>query len=198
MSSLDELQALLGTPAHRQANPDDWDEVEQHIGSALPSDFKTFLNAYGTGVISGELVVFHPLGSSPLLERMRETHQMFAERRAEALSCGDCEHIPYPFHPEPSGLISWGYDYSGDEHFFLPCDPDPDRWKIVTMVHEEGCETFDGPFSSFALAFVRRLLDVDQYHGIEPEALEFLEPEDLDELVANGEIGPVRPSFKPC
>ncbi|MFJ4206549.1 hypothetical protein ACIP2Y_44035 [Streptomyces sviceus] len=57
------------------------------------------------------------------------------------------------------------------------------------MVHEEGCETFDGPFSSFALAFVRRLLDVDRYHGIEPE--------DLDELAAAGEIGPVQPSFEP-
>ncbi|MFB6957220.1 SMI1/KNR4 family protein [Streptomyces sp. NPDC056309] len=198
MSSLDELQALLGAPAHRQPNPDDWDEVEQHIGSALPSDFKGFLNAYGSGVMSGELVVFHPSGTSPLLERMRKTHQRFTERRDRALSRGDSGHIPYPFHPEPGGLISWGYDYSGDEHFFLPCDPDPDRWKIVTMVHEEGCETFNGPFSSFALMFVRRLLDVDRYHGIDPEALEFLEPEDLDELVANGEIGPVQPSFKPC
>ncbi|MER7694479.1 SMI1/KNR4 family protein [Streptomyces sp. NPDC097610] len=197
MSSLDELQALLGEPAHRQMNPDDWNDIEQHIGSALPSDFKTFLNAYGSGVISGELVVFHPRGSRPLLERMRKTNQVFTERRKRALSRGDSEHVPYPFHPEPGGLISWGYDYNGDEHFFLSCDPDPDQWKIVTMVHEEGCVTFDGPFSSFALAFVRRLLDAERYHGIEPQALEFLEPEDLEELVAAGEIGPVPPSFEP-
>jgi hypothetical protein len=65
------------------------------------------------------------------------------------------------------------------------------------MVHEEGCETFDGPFSGFVLAFVRRLLDVDPYHGLEPEALEFLEPEDLEELAAEGEIGPVEPTFEP-
>ncbi|MEU8689886.1 SMI1/KNR4 family protein [Streptomyces sp. NPDC048665] len=197
MSSLDELQALLGAPVGRPSNPDDWNEVEQYVGSALPSDFKTFLNAYGSGSISGELVVFHPHGSSPLLERMRRTHQMFTERRDRSLSMGDSEHLPYPFHPEPGGLISWGYDHSGDEHFFLPCGPDPDRWKVVTMVHEEGCETFDGPFSAFALAFVRRLLDMDRYHGIEPEALEYLEPEDLEELVAAGEIGPVQPSFEP-
>ncbi|MEU0948350.1 hypothetical protein ABZ379_37545, partial [Streptomyces canus] len=53
MSSLDELQALLGKPVRRPSAPDDWDEVEQHIGSPLPSDFKTFLNAFGSGVISG-------------------------------------------------------------------------------------------------------------------------------------------------
>ena len=197
MSSLDELQTLLGEPRPRQPKPDDWKEVEGHIGSALPGDFKAFLDVYGSGVISGELVVFHPRGSTPLLDRMRTTHQTFAERRDKAMSRGDLEHIPYPFHPDAGGLISWGYDYSGDEHFFLPCDPDPDLWKIVTMAHEEGCQTFEGPFSSFALAFVRRLLDADRYHGIEPEALEFLEPEDLEELVADEEIGPVKPSFEP-
>ncbi|MFD5401576.1 SMI1/KNR4 family protein [Streptomyces griseorubiginosus] len=197
MSSLHQLQALLGEPLPRSSAPDDWNEVEQHIGSPLPSDFKDFLSAYGSGVISGELVVFHPRGSRPLLERMYKTHEVFTERRARALDHGDTEHVPYPFHPEPGGLISWGYDYSGDEHFFLPNDPDPGRWKIVTMVHEEGCETFDGPFSAFALAFVQRLLDVDPHHGVEPEALEFLEPEDLEELAAAGEIGPVQPSFEP-
>ena len=197
MSAWDELRALLGEPARRPPAGDEWHEVEQYLGSPLPSDFKTFLTAYGSGVISGELVVFHPRGSSPLLERMHTTHKRFAERRNRALDGGDSRLAPYPFHPANGGLISWGYDYSGDEHFFLPCDPDPDRWKIVTMVHEEGCETFEGPFSRFVLAFVRRLLDVDRYHGIEPEALEFLEPEDLEELVAAGEIGPVQPGFEP-
>ncbi|WP_037911378.1 hypothetical protein [Actinacidiphila yeochonensis] len=197
MSSLQKLQSLLGEPSRRTTAPDDWDEIERHVGSALPGDFTTFLDAYGSGVISGELVVFHPRGSSPLLERMLKTHALFTERRDRNLDRGDFEHVPYPFHPEAGGLISWGYDYSGDEHFFLPCDPDPDRWKIVTMAHEEGCETFDGPFSSFALAFVKRLLDVDRYHGVEPEALEFLEPEDLEEMAAAGEIGPVMPGFEP-
>ncbi len=197
MSSLDELQGLLGEPVLRPSDGDNWSDIERHLGSALPGDFKTFLNSYGSGVISGELAVFHPRGSSPLLARMIETHQMFSERRGRALDYGDTQHIPYAFHPEPGGLISWGYDPSGDEHFFLPSDPDPDRWKIVTMVHEEGCETFDGPFSSFALAFVKRLSEVDRYHGVDPEALEFLEPEDLEELAAEGEIGPVQPSFEP-
>ncbi|MFE5489396.1 hypothetical protein ACFQ7Z_05455 [Streptomyces virginiae] len=152
MSSLDELQALLGQPARPQPNPDDWFEVERHVGAALPADFKVFLDAFGSGVISGELVVFHPRGSSPLLDRMRKTHRMRTERRDRALSRGEVDQVPYPIHPEPGGLISWGYDYSGDEHFFLPCGPDPEQWKIVTMLHEEGCETFDGPFSSFVLA----------------------------------------------
>ncbi|GGQ85356.1 hypothetical protein GCM10010216_54040 [Streptomyces flaveolus] len=58
--------------------------------------------------------------------------------------------------------------------------------------------TFDGPFSAFVLGFVRQLLDVDRYHGIDPYALEYLEPEDLEELAAAGEIGPVQPGFEPA
>ncbi|MGY1456574.1 hypothetical protein [Streptomyces sp. SS8] len=156
------------------------------------------MGAYGTGVISGELVVFHPRGPRPLLPRMREVHRTFTERRRKALAdSSGLEHYPHPFHPASGGLISWGYDHSGDEHFFLPCDTDPDRWKVVTMAHEVGCETFDGSFTSFVLSFVDSLRSLDRHHGIEPEALEFLDPEDLEELAADGEIGPVEPSFEP-
>ncbi|MFP8963226.1 hypothetical protein ACLIYP_22135 [Streptomyces nanhaiensis] len=197
MSWLDELRGVLGEPAHRPRGGNDWAEVERYVGSPLPGDFKAFLDAYGTGVVSGELVVFHPHGSAPLLPRMRQVHQRFTDRRRRALAAGEPERYPHPFHPEPGGLISWGYDHSGDEHFFLPCHTDPDRWTIVTMAHEEGCETFDGPFTGFVLSFVNRLRNVDRYHGIDPEALEFLEPEDLEELAANGEIGPTQPSFHP-
>lgn len=193
MTDLDELMQLFSPPPSRRPRADDWAEVESYIGSALPSDFKAFLDVYGTGVISQELVVFHPRGTSPLLARMRQIHESYGRSRQR-----HPDGRPYPFHPEPGGLISWGYDYSGDEHFFLPCDPDPDRWKIVTMVHEIGVDVFDGPFTGFVLAFVDRLRNVDRLHGLDPAALEFLEPEDLDELVSSGEIGPIEPSFEPC
>ncbi|MFJ5228974.1 SMI1/KNR4 family protein [Kitasatospora sp. NPDC088391] len=197
MSRLSELTALLGPPPRRRPRPSDWAEVERHVGSPLPGDYKEFMDAYGTGVISGELVVLHPLGSSPLLPRMREVHERQADRRRRAAAHGGIEHHPYPVHPEPGGLVFWGHDPSGDEHFFLPTGADPDRWEIVTMAHEEGCETFAGPFTDFVLSFVACLRDVDGYHGVDPAALEFLEPEDLAELAASGEIGPVQPGFEP-
>ncbi|PKT68565.1 hypothetical protein CW362_34295 [Streptomyces populi] len=38
---------------------------------------------------------------------------------------------PYPFHPDPGGLISWGSDEHGCEYYFLAIEPDPDEWRIV-------------------------------------------------------------------
>ncbi|MFJ3979517.1 hypothetical protein [Streptomyces sp. NPDC090021] len=115
MAGLDDLVRLFGLPPARVSSPDDWAEVESHLGSALPDDFKAFLDSYGTGAICGELVVFHPLGSSPLLERMRKIHESFGQswRRGS-------DAYPFRFHPTSGGLISWGYDYSGDEHTAVP------------------------------------------------------------------------------
>jgi hypothetical protein len=188
VTEFDELVQLLGAPAPRRA-AGDWAEVEKYVGAALPGDFKAFLDAYGSGVISGELAVFHPQGPSPLLERMQLIHETFGELRED-----DPDDVPYPIHPEPGGLISWGYDHSGDEHFFLPCDPDPERWKVVTMVHEVGTEVFDGPFTGFVLRFVDRLRNPEPRDVAGPDELTFLEPEDVAELIADRAI---QPSFAP-
>lgn len=193
MTALDDLLRLLGPPtAARTPSPDDWTETEAYVASPLPTDFKTFLDTYGTGVVCDELVVFHPRGDSPLLARMRQVH----ERRAAARRRAPDLHT-FPVHPEPGGLISWGYDHSGNEHFFWPCDPDPDRWKVVTDSHGLELEVFEGPFTAFVLDYVERLRNLDPHHGLDPDELEFLEPEDLAELAERGEIGPVEPSFKP-
>lgn len=123
---------------------------------------------------------------------MRKIHETFGQSWRR-----DSAEYPFRFHPASGGLISWGYDYSGDEHFFWPCDPEPNRWKIVTNINGADPEVFDGPFTDFVLTFVKRLRDVDPHHGIDPDLLEFLEPEELNELAERGEIGPVKPSFEP-
>ena len=123
---------------------------------------------------------------------MRQIHESFGNswRREPG-------EYPFRFHPDPNGLISWGYDYSGDEHFFWPCDRNPDHWRIVTNINGADPEVFDGRFTDFVIAFIKQIRDVDQHHGIDPEALEFLSPDDLIELTTHGRIGPVGPSFKP-
>ncbi|MFI5634005.1 hypothetical protein ACIA8E_32465 [Streptomyces sp. NPDC051664] len=73
------------------------------------------------------------------------------------------------------GLILWGRDYGGGDHFFLPCNLDPDQWKIVTAVHGSGRVTFDGPFINFVfvLDFVKNLQFMDEAGNIGPAAPSF-------------------------
>ncbi|MDH6493425.1 hypothetical protein [Streptomyces sp. SAI-127] len=168
MPGLDELTRLLGTPSLHALALTDWSGVERYVGSSLPSDFKMFLDAYGPGVIADELVVFHPQGRTPLLERMHKIHGTWTEARSQ-----HPDDFPNPFHPQPGGLISWNYDYSGDEHFLLPCDHHADSWKIVTMAHVEGCEVVDGSFSDFVIAFMNRLQVMDEAGDIRPAVPSF-------------------------
>lgn len=84
---------------------------------------------------------------------------------------GRPDGFPYPFHSQPGGLISWGYDYCGDEHFFLPGAA---RQSVINAFQElgvdgEGIERFgmvalDVPPAA-DLAKVRRLLN----HGVSEE-----------------------------
>ncbi|MGQ4380649.1 SMI1/KNR4 family protein [Streptomyces sp. SAS_267] len=168
MSELDELRRLLGEPAPRPHSPSDWAEVEKYLGSSLPTDYKAFMDAYGSGIISEELVVFHPQGSTPLLPHMCEIHERASRSRKRRP-----DDFPHPFHPEENGLIHWGYDFGGDEHFFLPCSPDPNQWKVVTAVHGSSCVTFDGAFLAFILDFVTNLQFMDEAGNIGPATPSF-------------------------
>ncbi len=86
--------------------PDDWVEVEKYVGSSLPGDFKTFLDAYGTGLICGELVVFHPQGARPLLDGCGTSSSRSASHgtrlrlvsRCWGRACGG-QRIPAPAEP---------------------------------------------------------------------------------------------------
>ncbi|MEU9088489.1 hypothetical protein [Streptomyces sp. NPDC048357] len=171
MTELGELKRLWGEPAPRLHTSSDWAEVENYLGSSLPSDYEAFMDVYASGIISEELMVFHPHGSTPLLPRMCEIHARASRSRERRP--GD---FPHPFHPEEAGLVYWGYDFGGDEHFFMPCSPDPNQWKVVTAVHGSSCVTFDGPSVAFVLDFVKNLQFMDEA----------------------GNIGPATPSFEPA
>ncbi|MFJ6053281.1 hypothetical protein [Streptomyces sp. NPDC092307] len=67
----------------------------------------------------------------------------------------------------------------------------------MTNTYGADPEVFDWSFTAYVRAFAERLRNVDPHRGIHPGALEYLGPEDLDELAEPGEIGPVEPGFGP-
>ncbi|MFG3551122.1 SMI1/KNR4 family protein [Streptomyces sp. NPDC047725] len=127
MSSLDRLRVLLGEPVvWGWARPRLWTAAERYLGVGLPSDYKAFLDLYGPGSIDGYLWLSRPLeGDAAELDGLWSLEDW---RRAR-LSGPDL--YPYPFHPDPGGLISWGSDEDGSRYYFLALEPDPDEWRIV-------------------------------------------------------------------
>ncbi|MFC9329529.1 hypothetical protein [Kitasatospora sp. NPDC057015] len=71
---------------------------------------------------------------------------------AELAADEDC---PYPVHPEPGGLLSWGSNLNADQFFWLTEGDDPDAWPVVAFYRSLGeWDRFDGGFAAFLLAVI--------------------------------------------
>lgn len=150
--SLDHVIELLGEPpwrsrADREADAAAWDRLEEHLGTALPADFKRFADLYAPCVLHGHLVIHHPRrGGEPLLSD-------FIAGASEVVDMARTHLEVFP--PPPStglpDLIAWGYDnWDGDLCFFQPDSTDPSTWPLAVIYrHIRHYFVYDGSFSAF-------------------------------------------------
>ncbi|MER5664590.1 SMI1/KNR4 family protein [Streptomyces mirabilis] len=153
MSSLDRLRTLLGEPVTwGWARPRLWTASEQYLGVGLPSDYKAFLDLYGPGSIGGYLSLSRPLETDA-----NEFDRLWSleDWRRARLRAPDL--YPYPFHPDPGGLISWGSDEQGSEYYFLANEPDPDEWRIVVSSECNSWFETAGTFCDFLVRCFDRI-----------------------------------------
>ncbi|MFD8756999.1 hypothetical protein ACFV0O_39400 [Kitasatospora sp. NPDC059577] len=150
---LERLSRMLGEPTQRPAVTP-WERSVGEVGFMFPSDYREFVDRYGGVRINGELSVPVPTlrsygGGSivgfPGFVR-RTTDGIAAELAAD-------EDCPYPVHPEPGGLLSWGSNLNADQFFWLTEGDDPDAWPVVAFYRSlEEWDRFDGGFTAFLLA----------------------------------------------
>ncbi|MFJ4188832.1 hypothetical protein [Kitasatospora sp. NPDC089509] len=149
------LSEILGEPVRRPATTP-WERSVEEVGFAFPSDYREFVDRYGCVRINGELSVAVPtlrsydggavVGFPGFVSRT--TEGLAAELAAD-------EDCPYPVHPEPGGLLSWGSNLNADQFFWLTEGDDPDAWPVVAFYRSlEEWDRFDGGFAAFLLAVV--------------------------------------------
>lgn len=146
---LDALRRLMPPPAEPldPGEPDGWPSIELQLGLRLPSDYKAFIAAYGSGKIAIFLNVYNPFSDNHHI-RLVEAAALDATAYREIRTW---EHIPYPIHPEPGGLLAWGTTDDGDFLSWVT-DPasDPDAWPIaVSEVRGPGWYRHPGPLVRF-------------------------------------------------
>lgn len=84
-----------------------WEPIEAELGTALPQDYKDFVGLYGAGYFMEFLGIAVP--------RSRNRNV-----RLEVLVGAICdtfverEELPYPFWPDPGGLVPFGGTDEGD------------------------------------------------------------------------------------
>jgi hypothetical protein len=128
--SLEELVELVPPPRQpfEVGTLKQWRAVEKKLGTELPLDYREVVFAYGSGLFAEFYRVYNPFAVSehiklvPSAERVcrfnRESRSSFPMR------------FPYPYFPEPGGLLPWGNDVNGNDYFWLTEGP-PSAWVVV-------------------------------------------------------------------
>jgi SMI1-KNR4 cell-wall len=130
MVTIEDLVALVPPPVSPVDAIGDWAAVEAAIGVRLPTDFKALISRYGAGEFNGlirPLTPFDPettlIDWSNTLDNEGSFRDLFPEQ------------CPYPFYPEPGGLLTWATTSDGAIMYWLT-DGEPDDWKVVAYDYD--------------------------------------------------------------
>lgn len=103
--SIDALVRLVRPPAEPVDASADWASAEAALGLRVPDDYKALVTRYGSGEFC-DLV--HPLTAAELVTDGLDALEVEREMAAEGP-----DDYPYPFHPDPGGLLPWGRTSNG-------------------------------------------------------------------------------------
>ncbi|MFJ1755194.1 hypothetical protein [Kitasatospora sp. NPDC088134] len=150
--AFDRLAELLGAPG-RQAPRASWDAAESLLGVTLPTGYKSFVDRWGPGALDDFLTVFGPVdGTAHEARALWGTWYGWRQGQDR-----NPDFDPFPYHPEPGGLIGWGADRYGGAWFFLAQGPDPDRWPIAVFSDTGQWYATRGTFPAFLVRCLDRV-----------------------------------------
>jgi len=161
--AVEQLAQVLGPP-EREPSRVPWELSTEEVGLTFPSDYRDFINLYGSVEINGELSVWSPAmrPSEPgapgglagfVWNTTREGG--IGDYLASAYEEGDYRECPYPVYPAPGGLLIWANNFNADHCFWLTEGADPDKWPIVVWYRQLAeWDRFNGGVAEFLLSVV--------------------------------------------
>ncbi len=108
---------------------ENWQEIEQKLGLVLPSDYRDFIFAYGSGLFAQFYRVYNPFASSEWTALEASIKRICNAEREIKRGFPDC--VPYQIYPEEAGIVPWGNDENGNEYFWLTHGA-PDTWLVLS------------------------------------------------------------------
>ncbi|QKW20425.1 SMI1/KNR4 family protein [Kitasatospora sp. NA04385] len=153
------LRVLTPPPEHPYlGSGHTWTSLAAALGTELPTDYREFMELYGSGHLGGWLRLHTPLrnGTHDFIEHQRDTSENYAFFRED-----DPEEYPLPVWPEPGGFLPFATSRDGDELGWLAQGPDPDRWPLAIWPrHADQGPPLEGGLVDVLLAWLRREIDV--------------------------------------
>jgi len=151
---IESVTGVISPPAQPRevGGSERWRAVEAQLGTQLPKDYGSFIDAFGTGTIDGFMMVFNPFSANRfvnLIERGRAELEAYVEvfqpppNSPLLTSSTTNTKLPHPVYPFPGGLLPFAGTDNG-EIFFWKTVGAPDQW--TTVVYEaRGPKYFEYP-----------------------------------------------------
>lgn len=154
--SLAELMQLVPPPDEpfEVGTLKQWRSVEKKLGTELPTDYREFVFAYGSGLFAGLYRVYNPFAASEYTALIPSAERVCGYNRVSQQS--DPERFPYPYFPEAGGLLPWGNDENGNDYFWLT-EGSPSEWVVVQDNNRgEGIRVQPYTMTAFLVAILER------------------------------------------
>lgn len=129
--SIEELKRLVPPPPQpgEVGTMEQWEAMEHTLGLVLPSDYRDFVFAYGSGLFARFYRVYNPFAASEYIALLPSISRVCEDEREFRRDWPDT--VPYPIYPEVAGLLPWGNDQNGNDYYWLTEGP-PDEWRVLT------------------------------------------------------------------
>ncbi|WP_245687606.1 SMI1/KNR4 family protein [Streptacidiphilus griseoplanus] len=148
MTTLAQIQALLGEPRFNWSDPAPWIELERELGVTFPADFREIVDAYGSIEINAQLYLKHPAGHL-LHDLGREIRGDLELWREEDIA----EFLPSPAGANPGELLPVASATTGEAVFLRVPEKPSSPWRVVI-------QEFDSPsWTLHEMTFGEWLLD---------------------------------------
>lgn len=127
---MEKLLEILSPPVspHNIGNKQAWEDFINTLGTELPSDYKKFIETYGTGGIDNFIWILTPFVNDEnvnFLKRKKDISEAYLQLKHDFP-----EYYKHNIFPVNGGLLPWAFTDNGDELYWLT-EGEPDNWKIV-------------------------------------------------------------------
>lgn len=124
-----ELASLVAPPpSSERRSASSWAAVEAAVGTALPTDYKDFIDVFGTGRLANFIWIFDPFSEARYLNLVEQAPRHLSELRRLASDFG--EKLQFDLYPDAGGLLPLGVTDNGDLLHWLTKGR-PNDWHVV-------------------------------------------------------------------
>ncbi|HZM82874.1 MAG TPA: SMI1/KNR4 family protein [Candidatus Limnocylindrales bacterium] len=126
-SGLETLALLAPPPERPYLGEGTWPRLFDELGTTLPADYMSFMEAYGVGLWSDWLGLYTPLRfeKNGLVFNAKQMLDGYRELRAQFP-----EYFPLAVWPEPGGFLPFASSVDGDDLGWLTVGQ-PDDWPLA-------------------------------------------------------------------